>query len=60
MKRIIVTMIAIAMLMIASFNMGKSAGVKHVLNRGIITNETRDQGNFIMELDGVVYTYWYE
>lgn len=60
MKKLISTIIAIIMLMIASFNMGKSAGIDHAINNAVITNENRDQGNYIMEVKGKVFEYWYE
>lgn len=56
MKRIILTIIAIIMLMLATFNMGKM----YAIDNAIITNESRDKDNYIMELDGETYYYWYE
>lgn len=55
----IFTLLLVA-LVLATFTAGFYCGQQHTLDNQIVTNTDRTEGNYLVDLNGKTYYYWYE
>lgn len=55
----IFTLLLVA-LVLATFTAGFYCGQQHTLDNQIVTNTDRMEGNYLVDLNGKTYYYWYE